>query len=255
MRVGYGRNSDRDGDRAALRDVDLSVAPGAFTALVGGSGSGKTTLLKTVNRLVAPDAGTVRVEGADVRGAPGPELRRRIGFVFQEAGLFPHMSVAENIALPLRLLRRAPAEREARVGELLDMVALPRELAGRAPAALSGGQRQRVGVARALAAEPRVLLMDEPFGALDPATREGLGARVRELHDRLRLTTLMVTHDMGEALLLADRVVVLDAGQVVADRTPAELLADRAPHPAVAALLAPPKRQAERLRELEGGRG
>ncbi len=249
VRVSYGPGA------AALRDADLSVPAGSFVALVGGSGSGKTTLLKTINRLVAPTAGTVRVHGADVRDASGPELRRRIGYVFQEVGLFPHMSVAENVALPLRLAGRPPAERDRRVGELLDMVALPRELGSRAPAALSGGQRQRVGVARALAAEPRVMLMDEPFGALDPATREGLGARVRELHERLGLTTLMVTHDMGEALLLADRVVVLDAGCIVADRAPAELLSDASPHPAVAALLAPPKRQAERLRALETGRG
>ena len=135
------------------------------------------------------------------------------------------------------------------------MVALPRELGARAPAALSGGQRQRVGVARALAAEPRLMLMDEPFGALDPATREGLGERVRELHRRLGLTTLMVTHDMGEALLLADRVVVLDAGRIVADRTPAELLSRPPDHPAVEALLEPPRRQAEKLRALEAGRG
>ena len=243
------------GGGAALRDADLRVASGSFTALVGGSGSGKTTLLKTINRLVAPAAGVVRLEGEDVRDAPGPELRRRIGYVFQEVGLFPHMSVAENIALPLRLAGRTPPERVHRVGELLDMVALPRELAARAPAALSGGQRQRVGVARALAAEPRLLLMDEPFGALDPSTREGLGERVRELHARLGLTTLMVTHDMGEALLLADRVVVLDAGRIVADRTPAELLSRPPDHPAVAALLEPPRRQAERLRALEAGRG
>ena len=249
VRVSYGAREP------ALRDADLAVAPGSFVALVGGSGSGKTTLLKTINRLIAPSAGVVRLDGADVADAPGPELRRRIGYVFQEVGLFPHMTVAENVGLPLRLAGRAPAERERRVGELLDMVALPRDLGARAPAALSGGQRQRVGVARALAAEPRLLLMDEPFGALDPATREGLGARVRELHGRLRLTTLMVTHDMGEALLLADRVVVLDAGRIVADRTPAELVSEPPPHPAVEALLAPPKRQAERLRALEAARG
>ncbi len=247
VRVTYG------GGAPALEGADLRVQARTFTALVGGSGSGKTTLLKTINRLVAPTAGTVRLDGEDAAAAPGPQLRRRIGFVFQEAGLFPHMTVGENVGLPLRLAGVAPAERAARVDALLDMTALPREFARRAPAALSGGQRQRVGVARALAAEPRVLLMDEPFGALDPATREGLGARVRELHGRLRLTTLMVTHDMGEALLLADRVVVLDAGRIVADRTPAELLSDPAPHPAVEALLAPPKRRAERLRALESG--
>ena len=249
VRVVYGDGAP------ALIDADLAIPAGIFTALVGGSGSGKTTLLKTVNRLIAPVAGTVRIDGEDVRPAAGPELRRRIGYVFQEAGLFPHMTVAENIGLPLRLAGRSPPERARRVEELLDMVALPRAVGPRPPAALSGGQRQRVGVARALAAEPRVLLMDEPFGALDPSTREGLGARVRELHDRLGLTTLMVTHDMGEALLLADRVVVLDAGRIVADRTPAELLSQPPGHPAVEALLAPPRRQAERLRALEAGGG
>jgi osmoprotectant transport system ATP-binding protein len=243
----------RYGGAAALAGVSLRLAAGEFTALVGGSGSGKTTLLKTINRLVEPDAGTICVGGEEVTAAPAHELRRRIGYVFQEVGLFPHLTVGENIAITPKLLGWEPARRAARVGELLDLVALPREVAARPPAALSGGQRQRVGVARALAAEPAIMLMDEPFGALDPLTRDQLGADYRALHERLGLTTLMVTHDMAEAVLLADRIVVLKAGRLVADGKPAELMA-RAEDPEVRALLEAPKRQAERLRErLEGG--
>jgi|SRR5215217_553969 len=236
----------RYGDRAALADVSLSIPAGQFIALVGGSGSGKTTLLKTINRLVAPDTGTVQVSGEDVTALPAPLLRRRIGYVFQEVGLFPHLTVAENISITPKLLGW-PAERMgARVAELLALVALPADIGDRAPATLSGGQRQRVGVARALAAEPHVLLMDEPFGALDPVTRDALGTDVRALHERLGLTTVMVTHDMGEAILLADRIIVLRAGTVMADGTPAELVAS-ATDPDVRALIDAPRRQAERL--------
>jgi osmoprotectant transport system ATP-binding protein len=242
----------RYGAVAALADVSLVVEVGQFTALVGGSGSGKTTLLKTINRLVAPDAGTIRVRGEDVSGLEPPALRRRIGYVFQEVGLFPHLSVGENIAITPKLLGWDKPRIAARIAALLELVALPQEVAGRAPAALSGGQRQRVGVARALAAEPSLMLMDEPFGALDPLTRDALGADYRELHDRLGLTTLMVTHDMTEAVLLADRIVVLRNGKIVADGTAAELLSASA-DPDVRALLEAPRRQAERLRaKLEG---
>ena len=236
---------------AALDGVDLSVGEGEFVALVGGSGSGKTTLLKTINRLIVPDAGRVTVAGEDVAAAEPHLLRRRIGYVFQEVGLFPHLSVGENIAITPKLLGWAPDRVARRVETLLDLVALPRELAARAPAALSGGQRQRVGVARALAAEPALMLMDEPFGALDPLTRDALGTDYRALHERLGLTTVMVTHDMAEAVLLADRIVVLADGVILADGAPAELLAGTA-DPAVRALLEAPKRQAERLRERLG---
>jgi osmoprotectant transport system ATP-binding protein len=242
----------RYGAVAALADVSLVVEAGQFTALVGGSGSGKTTLLKTINRLVAPDAGTIKVRGEDVSSLEPPVLRRRIGYVFQEVGLFPHLSVGENIAITPKLLGWDKPRIAARIAALLELVALPQEVAGRAPAALSGGQRQRVGVARALAAEPSLMLMDEPFGALDPLTRDALGADYRELHDRLGLTTLMVTHDMTEAVLLADRIVVLRDGKIVADGTAAELLSASA-DPEVRALLEAPRRQAERLRaKLEG---
>jgi osmoprotectant transport system ATP-binding protein len=243
----------RYGAHAALAGVSLSVARGEFTALVGGSGSGKTTLLKTINRLVAPDAGSIRVLGEDVVASAPHLLRRKIGYVFQEVGLFPHLSVAENIAITPKLLGWDASRIDARVANLLGLVDLPLEVAARAPAALSGGQRQRVGVARALAAEPGLMLMDEPFGALDPLTRDALGADYRALHERLGLTTVMVTHDMAEAVLLADRIVVLRDGLIVADGKPADLLA-QTQDDGVRALLEAPKRQAERLRaKLDSG--
>lgn len=243
--------SKRYGAHAALQTVDLDVSAGQFVALVGGSGSGKTTLLKTINGLITPDEGEVLVDGEAVGAVPAHLLRRRIGYVFQEVGLFPHLSVAENIGVTPRLLGWPRARIDGRVAELLSLVDLPAEVAGRSPSALSGGQRQRVGVARALAAEPRLMLMDEPFGALDPLTRDALGGDYRALHERLGLTTIMVTHDMAEAVLLADRIVVLKSGRILADGAPAELLA-QATDPDVRALLEAPKRQAERLRERLG---
>jgi osmoprotectant transport system ATP-binding protein len=243
----------RYGAQVALGGVDLVVRPGEFTALVGGSGSGKTTLLKTINGLVTPDAGEVLVQGERAGDMPPYILRRKIGYVFQEIGLFPHLSVAENVAITPKLQGWEPARIGERVRTLLELVALPPEVAGRAPAELSGGQRQRVGVARALAAEPALMLMDEPFGALDPLTRDQLGADYRALHERLGLTTVMVTHDMAEAVLLADRLVVLSKGRILADGAPAALLAT-ATDPDVRALLEAPKRQADQLRaRLEGG--
>jgi osmoprotectant transport system ATP-binding protein len=243
----------RYGAAVALDGVSLTVDQGEFTALVGGSGSGKTTLLKTINRLVEPDAGAVRVQGGDAKLMEPHSLRRKIGYVFQEVGLFPHVTVGENIAIGPKLLGWDRARIAARTDSLLNLVALPREMAARMPSALSGGQRQRVGVARALAAEPAIMLLDEPFGALDPLTRDTLGADYRALHERLGLTTIMVTHDMAEAVLLADRIVVLRAGRIVADGAAAELLAGTA-DPEVRALLEAPRRQAERLRaRLSGG--
>src|SRR5512147_3243137 len=170
-----------------------------------------------MNRLADVDTGTVRVSGTLVNDRPGHELRRSVGYVFQGIGLFPHLSVAENIGITPRLLGWDAARITARVEELADLVALPRSLLQRMPADLSGGQQQRVGVARALAAKPAILLMDEPFGALDPITRDALGAQVRNLHESMSLTTVMVTHDVLEAVLLADRIVVMRAGRVVAD--------------------------------------
>jgi osmoprotectant transport system ATP-binding protein len=237
----------RYGDVAALADVSLRVERGEFVALVGGSGSGKTTLLKTINRLITPDVGTVSVLGKDASGVAPHALRRGIGYVFQEVGLFPHLSVAENIAVTPRLLGWNPARIAARTADLLGLVDLPITLKDRPPAALSGGQRQRVGVARALAAEPALMLMDEPFGALDPLIRDQLGSDYQALHDRLGLTTVMVTHDMAEAVLLADRIVVLRRGRIVADGKPADLLTH--PDDGVRQLLDAPRRQAQRLRD------
>lgn len=238
----------RYGAQAALAGVSLEVPAGQFVALVGASGSGKTTLLKTINGLIVPDAGQIRVGGEDAGDVPPHQLRRRIGYVFQEIGLFPHLSIAENIVITPKLLGWERGRMATRVDELLDLVALPREVAARAPSELSGGQRQRVGVARALAAEPTIMLMDEPFGALDPLTRDALGTDYRALHDKLGLTSVMVTHDMTEAVLLADRIVVLEAGSIVADGSPGALLASTE-NPEVRALLEAPRRQAERLRQ------
>lgn len=236
----------RYGATLAVDAVSLTIAGGSFVALVGTSGSGKSTLLKTINRLVEPSAGRVTIDGADVAADPASQLRRRIGYVFQNVGLFPHMTVAENIAIGLRIAGRAP---EAKVGDLLDLVDLPRDVAARMPDALSGGQRQRVGIARALAPGAKLLLLDEAFGALDPVTRDALGTRIRDLHDRLGLTTILVTHDMAEALLLADRVLVMKAGRIVADATPADLVAGKGGDDAQA-LVQVPRHQAERLRAL-----
>jgi len=230
--------------RAAVDDVTLAIAGGSFVALVGSSGSGKSTLLKTINRLVEPDAGEVRIGGDPVGSGPAHLLRRRIGYVFQDVGLCPHMSVAENIALAARLRGQT-----ADVAAELDRVGLPADYAGRRPRALSGGERQRVGVARALAGGASLMLMDEPFGALDPVTRDALARSYRELHDRLGLTTIMVTHDMAEALLIADRVLVMAAGRVAADATPHALLAGSA-GAAADALVAVPRGQMERLGRL-----
>jgi osmoprotectant transport system ATP-binding protein len=240
----------RYGDLAAVDGVSLAIDPKSFTALLGGSGSGKTTALKMINGLVKPDAGEALVEGARVADQPEAELRRRIGYVFQEIGLFPHMTVAENIGVGPRLAGWPRAEIASRLDELLTLIALPADVGARLPAELSGGQRQRVGVARALAAKPAIMLMDEPFGALDPVTRDALGREYRALHEALGLTTLMVTHDVWEALLLADRIVVMDRGKVLADATPAQLLTGHSDL-RVQALMETPRRQAERVRALE----
>jgi osmoprotectant transport system ATP-binding protein len=240
--------------RPVVGPLTLNIPRGQFVALLGGSGCGKTTSLKMINGLVTPDGGTVRVDGLVVGRTPLPALRRRIGYVFQEVGLFPHMTVAENIAIGPRLAGWDAPRIAARAAELLALVALPAEVAARRPAALSGGQRQRVGVARALAAGPAVMLMDEPFGALDPITRDALGRDYRALHDRMGLTTVMVTHDVLEALLLADRILVLEAGRIIADGPPGALLGDQA-DPGVQALMETPRRQMRRLEALSAGAG
>jgi osmoprotectant transport system ATP-binding protein len=239
-----------DGGRVlAVDDVSLDVAAGELLAIVGGSGSGKTTLLRLANRLIDADTGRITVEGEDVRATDPVSLRRRIGYVFQSGGLFPHISVAGNIGITPKLLGTPAAEIDARVDELLDLVRLDRaQYRDRFPHELSGGQRQRVGVARALAARPRIVLMDEPFGALDPLTRDALGDDFRDLHKKLGLTTVMITHDMTEAILLADRIAVMRAGRLLAQGTSAEL--SNSDDPYVGELLRTPRRQAERLNVL-----
>jgi osmoprotectant transport system ATP-binding protein len=242
------------GGRRVVGPLTLRIPRGEFVALLGGSGCGKTTSLKMINGLIVPDSGTVTVGGRVVGSEPLSDLRRRIGYVFQEVGLFPHMTVGENLAIGPRLAGWTATRIMARTAELLALVDLPVELGARLPAGLSGGQRQRVGVARALAAAPGVMLMDEPFGALDPVVRDALGRDYRALHERLGLTTVMVTHDVMEALLLVDRILVMDAGRIIADGAPGELLRGH-PDPIVSALMETPRRQARRLEAMAADAG
>jgi osmoprotectant transport system ATP-binding protein len=231
--VGYAH----PGGGRIFERFSLAIGSGEVIALVGRSGSGKTTLLRMVNRLVVPDAGRVIVLGRDTREWDPIGLRRSIGYVIQEVGLFPHMTIAGNIAVVPRLERWDEGRIRERVAALLDLVGLDRSLAARWPHQLSGGQRQRVGVARALAADPPVLLMDEPFGALDPITRRELQAEFRRIQARLHKTVILVTHDMGEALALATRVAVVEQGVLRACEAPHAL--GRSTDAAVRRLLAP----------------
>jgi osmoprotectant transport system ATP-binding protein len=247
--ISYRHVSKSFGRLKAVDDVSLDVAEGAFLAVVGGSGSGKTTLLRLANRLIEADAGRIEVAGEDIGSVDPVALRRRIGYVFQSGGLFPHLSVADNIGITPKLLGTPREQIAARVDELLELVQLDRAAhRDRLPEALSGGQRQRVGVARALAARPKIVLMDEPFGALDPLTRDALGDDYRALHRKLGLTTVMITHDMTEAILLADRIAVMRGGRLLAQGTPAELADSGDAY--VLELLRTPRRQAERLGAL-----
>ena len=212
--------------RPAVDGIDLDVPQGETCALIGPSGCGKTTTLRTINRLIEPTAGRILVGGEDVTRADPVQLRRRIGYVIQGVGLFPHLSVADNVATVPRLLGWPRAKVRARVGEMLDQVGLdPAEFARRRPASLSGGQRQRVGVARALAADPPVMLMDEPFGAVDPVVRDRLQREFAALLRRLGKTVVMVTHDINEAIRMGDRVAVMRDGRIVQYDTPDRLLA------------------------------
>ena len=217
----------RYGERVAVDDLSLEIGAGELAVLVGPSGCGKTTTLRMINRLVEPTSGTIRVDGRDTRERPVTELRRSIGYVIQQGGLLPHLTVAENVATVPRLLRWDRARIRARVDELLELVGLPpAEYAARLPRALSGGERQRVGVARALGADPPVLLMDEPFSALDPITRLRLQGELLRVQSLVRKTIVVVTHDIDEALRLGDRVVLMRTGGRIAQvDTPAALLA------------------------------
>ena len=219
------RLSKRFGAHAVVQDVSFEVAAGETLVLLGPSGCGKTTLLKLLNRLLEPDSGTVEINGRDVQAQRPETLRRGIGYVIQQVGLLPHYTVAENVAVVPRLLGHAPAAIAARTTALLTRLHLPpARYAGQYPHQLSGGQQQRVGLARALAADPPIVLLDEPFGALDPLTRASIRREFRELEELRSKTVVLVTHDVTEAFELADRILLLDAGQVQQLGTPRELL-------------------------------
>ncbi len=233
-----------------LRGFDLLIPTGETVALVGRSGAGKSTILKLINRMLSPRSGTIDVEGRSVAAWDRFDLRRHIGYMMQEVGLFPHMTVARNIAVVPALLGWSPSRIETRVDELLSLVGLePASYAARYPAELSGGQRQRVGVARALAADPPILLMDEPFGALDPVTRGEMHREFGRIQAQLRKTVVLVTHDMGEAFVLGTRVGVLADGALAAIDVPSAIA--RSSDPRVQSLLQP---LLDATAVLEGGR-
>jgi osmoprotectant transport system ATP-binding protein len=217
------------GSAIAVRDLDLDIEPGSFFAIVGPSGCGKTTTMRMVNRMIEPSAGTVTVDGSDVMDVPAPELRRRIGYVIQQVGLFPHRTIAKNIATVPELLGWDEQRTHERVEELIATVGLEPSLADRYPHQLSGGQRQRVGVARALAVDPPIMLMDEPFGAVDPLVRGKLQDEFLRLQQLVRKTIVFVTHDIDEAITIGDRIAILaQGGRLQQFATPDEVLAEPA---------------------------
>ncbi len=219
----------RYGDNTVVDNVSMTIAPRTITVIVGTSGSGKTTLMRMVNRLVEPTSGTIRIDGEDNRAIPGYELRRRIGYAIQGHGLFPHRTVAENIATVPGLLGWDKSRIDAKVKELLSLFQLdPAAFGPRYPHELSGGQQQRVGVARALAAEPNILLMDEPFGALDPVIRAKAQDDLLAIQKHFGTTIILVTHDMEEAFHLADKIAVMDKGKIVQYAAPEEMLVNPA---------------------------
>jgi osmoprotectant transport system ATP-binding protein len=236
-----------DGRSTAVDALDLRIETGELMALVGPSGCGKTTTLSMINRLEEPSGGEVLIDGRDTRDGDPVGLRRHIGFVFQDIGLFPHMTVHENAGIVLRILGTEKDEIGRRVHELLTLVRLPPDTYGnRFPAQLSGGERQRVGLARALAASPTIMLMDEPFGAIDPLARDALVSDYRIIHRRLGLTTVLVTHDMTEAILLADRIALMRDGRLVQVGSPRQLF-DAPADDFVRAMMDTPRRRARAL--------
>jgi osmoprotectant transport system ATP-binding protein len=237
----------------AVKSVSFDVAHGEVLSIVGRSGAGKTTTLKMLNRLIEPTTGRVWIDGEDSRAVPGEELRRKIGYVFQRVGLFPRMTVGQNVGISLKLLRFASDRTSRRVNELLDMVELPHTVRERMPESLSGGEQQRVGLARALAANPRIMLLDEPFSALDPVTRERLQQMFQRLQRDLALTAVLVTHDLVEAVMLSARVAVMGDKQLIQLDTPLNLM--RAPADAyVRELFEVPRRQARSFEIFSTGR-
>ena len=254
LELRHVRKSYDGGRTHAVDDVSFTAAAGELVVLVGESGCGKTTTLKTINRLVEATGGQVLVDGEDIAATDPVELRRSIGYVFQGIGLFPHMSVARNVGIIPTLLGWDRGRISHRVSELLDLVHLdPDEYGARMPSELSGGQRQRVGFARALAAGPSLMLLDEPFGALDPITREELRTEFGHLQRQLDLTAVLVTHDMTEALLMGDRIIVMRDGSILRQGSPDEMMRDPG-DPYVARLMESPTRQAERLAAMAGKR-
>jgi osmoprotectant transport system ATP-binding protein len=238
------------GATLAVADTSFTIERGEFPGLIGASGCGKTTTLKMINRLEEPTSGEILVNGRNVVDQNPEQLRRNIGYVFQGIGLFPHRTVAENVAAVPQLLQWSVGDIRARCEECMEMVGLPfDEYGDRSPSQLSGGQQQRIGVARALAARPEVVLMDEPFGALDPITRSELQEEFKSIQQNMALTVVMVTHDMTEALLLADRIAVMREGVVLQIGTPKELL-NNPSHDYVRDIVAMPRRRAQRLEEL-----
>ena len=244
------RKSYDGGKTFAVSDVSFSVRRGELLGLIGESGCGKTSTLKMINRLEEPSSGEILVNGENVRQQNAEQLRRNIGYVFQGIGLFPHYTVAENVCTVPELLAWPPSAVLERCRVVLELVGLaPTQFADRFPSQLSGGQQQRVGVARALAAQPELVLMDEPFGALDPITRADLQEEFKSIQRQLELTVIMVTHDMTEALLMADRIAVMKQGKVLQIGSPTELL--NAPSdPYVRKLIEMPKRRADRLDQI-----
>ncbi|MCY7762590.1 choline ABC transporter ATP-binding protein OpuBA [Bacillus spizizenii] len=212
------------GGKKAVNNVNLKIAKGEFICFIGPSGCGKTTTMKMINRLIEPSAGKIFIDGENIMEQDPEELRRKIGYVIQQIGLFPHMTIQQNISLVPKLLKWPEQHRKERARELLKLVDMGPEYLDRYPHELSGGQQQRIGVLRALAAEPPLILMDEPFGALDPITRDSLQEEFKKLQKTLHKTIVFVTHDMDEAIKLADRIVILKAGEIVQVGTPDDIL-------------------------------
>ena len=240
-----------NGKTFAVNGVSFQLERGKVLALLGGSGSGKSTTIKMINRLIEPTSGSIFIDDENITTQDPVQLRRRIGYVFQAVGLFPHMTVRENVAQVPKLSGVLKSEYAPKVDQLLELVHLPSdEFGDRYPHQLSGGQRQRIGFARALAADAKLMLLDEPFGALDPITRDSLQVEFKSLQEQLDLTAIIVTHDMAEALILADRIAIMSEGRVIRCGTPRELL-NNPGHEYVTQLLETPRRHGQLMKQLE----